>query len=84
MDKEIASTSHYQESFYIGVTQRGCELLCRAGYEYTVKRINKDGSKLWRCARKNCNATIKTIDDMMTILTKQLIVMSPLMSRKVQ
>ncbi|KAH9634392.1 hypothetical protein HF086_000218 [Spodoptera exigua] len=37
-------------------------MLCRAGYNYVLKRTNKDGSDLWRCTNKDsskCNATLK-------------------------
>lgn len=71
MDEKSPSTSRGEQSFYIDVTRRGRELLRRAGYEYILKRINKDGSKLWRCARKNvCNATVKIRVDAMTILNE--------------
>lgn len=46
---------------YVGTTKRGGRLLIRDGYEYVFKRNNKDGTTLWRCARKNfCHATIKS------------------------
>lgn len=70
-DEGGPSTSQAQPSFHISVTQKGSELLCRAGYEYHFKRTNNDGSKLWRCAKKKiCNATIKIKDDVMTILNE--------------
>lgn len=72
MENEGPCSSHGLPSLRINITQRGRELLCRAGYEYTLKRNNKDGSKLWRCAkRKVCSAIIiKTINDPMMILNE--------------
>lgn len=68
----IPSTSRDQPYICIGKTKKGGELLSRAGYEYCLKRINKDGSKLWRCVKKysKCNATIKTIGDPMMVLNE--------------
>ena len=57
-------------STYIGSTQRGGKKLFRGGYEYNIKRKNKDGTSLWRCTQmKICYAIVKT-DPGMRILNE--------------
>lgn len=64
----------YYDYLYISYSR---ELLCRADYEYTLKRTNKDGTKLWRYAKKICNATIKTKYVPMLILNETTHVHNP-------
>ncbi|KAF9411155.1 hypothetical protein HW555_010017 [Spodoptera exigua] len=50
------SASHGEPSTVVfQKTKRGRQMLCRAGYNYVLKRTNKDGSDLW----SKCNATLK-------------------------
>lgn len=52
-------------------TKRGGQMLCRAGYNFVLKRTNKDGSNLWRCTKKDsskCNATLKVKQNPLEIL----------------
>ena len=65
------STSHGGPIVHFLKTKRGGQMLCRAGYNYVLKRTNKDGSELWRCTNKDsskCNATIKVKQNPLSIL----------------
>ncbi|XP_047037258.1 uncharacterized protein LOC124642701 [Helicoverpa zea] len=60
MSQATTSACFFEPTFQ--TTKRGGRMLCRAGYTYIMKRVNKDASELWRCTNKNkakCNATIK-------------------------
>ena len=70
MNGNVPLTTQGFPSMYIGSSQRGGKKLFRAGYEYNIKRQNKDGTSLWSCIQKKiCSAVLKT-DPKMRILNE--------------
>ncbi|KAL0852143.1 hypothetical protein ABMA28_000380 [Loxostege sticticalis] len=58
--EDLPSTTK-DDAFKIIPSQRGGNILMRNGYRYTLRRINLNGHKVWRCAnRKICSAYLTT------------------------
>lgn len=62
--EDLPSTSK-DDAFKIIPSQRGGNILMRNGYRYTLRRINLNGHKVWRCVnRKICSAYLVTNNTM--------------------
>lgn len=57
---DFAAGTANEVEFYFSKTQKGNDLLMYCGYEYTMNRRNKNGSTVWRCARRlrGCKAYV--------------------------
>lgn len=57
-DDQVPSTSQNQVKFDFVTSQRGKNQLVRAGYKYSIKRKQKDGSTVWICVKSFCKAIL--------------------------
>lgn len=59
-DHNLASTSSENTRELTFIKKNGGLVLLRAGYQYTKKRVNKNGWSHWRCVKiKQCSGSLQ-------------------------
>ncbi|KAL0879890.1 hypothetical protein ABMA27_002416 [Loxostege sticticalis] len=67
--EDLPSTSK-DDAFKIIPSQRGGYILMRNGYRYTLRRINLNGHKVWRCVNRKICTKIPKYDNIKKTLYK--------------